>query len=130
MNTTAFLLVRLAVGASMFGHGLVRLPKLNGFSHWMTGLFEKSMLPLALVTPFSYILPLVEFAVGLLLLFGLFTRSAAVAGGVTMVLLLFGSAMVEDWGAMPSQLIHTAFFALLVQFIDSNSFALDKLLKR
>jgi len=127
MSQITFLLLRLAIGASMFGHGLVRLPKLNGFSHWMVGLYEKSILPTALVMPFSYILPLVEFAVGLLLLLGLFTRLAAVAGGVIMVLLIFGTTMIENWEAIASQLIHAAFFAILLQFVGSNSWALDKL---
>lgn len=130
MNPTTFSLLRLAIGASMFGHGLVRLPKLPVFSHWMVGLFERSMLPLSLVTPFSYVLPLVEFAIGLLLLLGLFTRPALIAGSLTMVVLLIGTTIVEDWGAIPSQLIHAAFFAVLLQFIQSNTFAMDNLLKR
>jgi thiosulfate dehydrogenase [quinone] large subunit len=45
MNTTSFLLLRLGIGISMFGHGLVRLPKLAGFSKWMVTSFEKSLLP-------------------------------------------------------------------------------------
>lgn len=82
MNKTAYLLLRLAIGASMFGHGLVRLPKLNAFSDWMVGSFEKSILPQALVVPFSYVLPIAEFTVGLLLILGLFTRQALIGGGL------------------------------------------------
>lgn len=130
METTSFLLLRLAIAISMFGHGLVRLPKLTTFSNWMVGSFEKSMLPKILVTPFSYILPIAEFTIGLLLLFGLFTKPSLVAGGVVMLALLFGTAMIENWEAVPSQLIHIAFFALLLQFIDSNSWAIDLLIKK
>lgn len=129
MNKTAFLLLRLAVGTSMFGHGLVRLPKLSGFSSWMVGSFEKSMLPSALVTPFSYALPIIELLVGLLLIIGLFTRQALVAGALTMIALIFGSSMIESWDAIPSQLIHTAFFAVLLHFIAHNQSSLDYLLK-
>lgn len=50
MNTNSFLLLRLAIGASMLGHGLVRLPKLQTFSHWMVGSFAKSILPQALLS--------------------------------------------------------------------------------
>lgn len=130
METTSFLLLRLAIAISMFGHGLVRLPKLTTFSNWMVGSFEKSMLPKILVTPFSYILPIAEFTIGLLLLFGLFTKPSLVAGGIVMLALLFGTAMIENWEAVPSQLIHIAFFALLLQFIDSNSWAIDLLIKK
>lgn len=127
MDKTAFLLLRLAIGASMFGHGLVRLPKLNGFSHWMVGLYEKSMLPSALVTPFSYTLPILEFLIGLCLLTGLFTRVSLIAGGLVMIVLILGTTLIENWDALGSQLIHAAFFAMLLHFIDSNSWALDRI---
>lgn len=130
MNTTSFLIVRLAVAASMLGHGLVRLPKLTGFSNWMVSSFEKSMLPSALVTPFSYILPIAEFVIGLLLVIGLLTRVSLIAGGFTMVILIFGSAMVENWEAMPSQFIHAAFFAVLLSFLQHNTYAVDNFLKK
>ena len=130
MNTTSFLIIRLAVAASMLGHGLVRLPKLHGFSNWMVGSFEKSMLPPVLVTPFSYILPIAEFVIGLLLVIGLFTRVSLIAGGFTMVILIFGSAMVENWEAMPSQFIHAAFFAVLLSFLQYNTYAVDDFFKK
>lgn len=127
MDTTVFLLLRLGIAISMFGHGLVRLPKLNAFSEWMTTSFEKSLLPKVMVIPFSYVLPVAEFTVGLLLLIGLFTKPALIMGAVILLVLLFGTAIIENWEAIPSQLLHLAFFALLLQFIQSNSWALDKL---
>lgn len=130
MNSITFLLLRLAIGASMFGHGLVRLPKLAGFSSWMVGSFEKSMLPLSLVRPFSYALPLLEFTVGLLLITGLFTKISLITGALIMVALIFGTTLIENWDAITSQLIHAAFFAVLLQFIQYNSYALDSLVKR
>lgn len=128
MNTNTFLLLRLAVGASLLGHGLVRLPKLAGFSAWMAGTFQKSMIPAALVTPFSYVLPVAEFITGLLLITGLFTRPALFAGAVIMILLILGTCMIENWEALPSQLIHVAFLATLLSFMEKNSFAIDKLI--
>ncbi|MDR7372137.1 DoxX family membrane protein [Flavobacterium aquidurense] len=130
METTSFLLIRLAIAISMFGHGLVRLPKLTIFSNWMVGSFENSILPKILVTPFSYILPIAEFSIGLLLLLGLFTKPSLIAGGLIMLVLLFGTAMIENWEAVPSQLIHIAFIALLLNFIDSNSWAIDLFIKK
>ena len=129
MNSYAYLIMRLAVAASMFGHGLVRLPKLSAFSGWMVDSFKDSLLPQILVTPFSYVLPVAEFTIGLLLLLGLFTRQAAIAGGFTMMLLIFGSCLTEHWDFVPSQLLHVAFFTLVLQFIATNSFALDRRIK-
>ncbi|MCS3801187.1 DoxX family membrane protein [Niastella sp. OAS944] len=130
MNTISFLLLRLAIGISFFGHGLVRFPKLQTFSNWMVGNFKKSLLPEALVVPFSMVLPFAEFAIGLLLLTGLFTKYALIAGSLVMLLLLFGTTMIENWDAIPSQIIHIALLAFLLHFIDANSLALDQLLKK
>ncbi|RBL93853.1 DoxX family membrane protein [Chitinophaga flava] len=129
-NTIAFVLTRLAIAASMFGHGLVRLPKLNAFSDWMVKSFEKSMLPGILVLPFSYILPLAEFAIGLLLILGLFTRTSLIAGAIVMIMLILGTTLIEDWGALASQLIHAAFFTVLLVFVRYNGFALDNLVRK
>jgi len=128
MNTNSFLLLRLAIGASMLGHGLVRLSKLETFSHWMMGSFAKSILPQALVVPFSYVLPIAEFIIGLLLITGLFTKPALIAGSLVMIILVFGTCMIENWEALPSQLLHVTFFTVLLQFIGSNSWAIDQLL--
>ncbi|RAJ76522.1 thiosulfate dehydrogenase [quinone] large subunit [Chitinophaga dinghuensis] len=130
MNTTVYLLLRFAIAASMLGHGLVRLPKLNGFSAWMVQSFEKSMLPHALVLPFSYVLPIAEFIIGLLLLVGLGTRIALIAGGIVMATLIFGSALIESWDYITGQLVHAAFFAILLQYINSNSYSLDKVFNK
>ncbi|MDM1072569.1 DoxX family membrane protein [Empedobacter brevis] len=130
MDRTAYVLLRLGIGISMFGHGVVRLPKLEAFSGWMVRSFEKSFLPEFLVTPFSYVLPIAEFLVGLLLLAGLFTRAALVSGAVIVLLLLFGTSMIENWEALPSQLIHLAFFAVLLQYFKANTFALDNLISK
>jgi thiosulfate dehydrogenase [quinone] large subunit len=128
--TKSYLLTRLAIGASMFGHGLVRLPKLPGFSNWMMGQFRHSMLPPALVLPFSYILPVAEFLIGLLLLLGLFMEKALIAGAIVMILLTLGTTSIENWDAIPSQLIHVAFFAVLLVFAEYNSYAVDGALRR
>jgi thiosulfate dehydrogenase [quinone] large subunit len=126
----AFFLARLSAGMSMFGHGLIRLPKLAGFSNWMTGKFENSILPKVLVLPFSYALPIAEFIVGILLLLGLFTRYALIAGSLIMTGLIFGSSMIEDWSAIPSQLIHAAYFSILLCFVNQYNFlAIDDKLK-
>jgi len=125
---TAFLLARLGIGMSFFGHGLVRLPKLTAFATHMVTPFQHSMLPEALVTPFAYILPFFEFGIGLLLLPGLFTKQALIAGAIVMILLIFGTTAVEQWQNLDSQLIHLAFFAALLPFADSlNGFSIDGL---
>ncbi|MFC3561034.1 DoxX family protein [Pedobacter jamesrossensis] len=125
-----YLISRLAIGLSFFGHGLVRLPKLTGFSYWMMAQFSKSFLPEALVLPFSYALPILEFASGLMILVGLFTRQGLLLAGAVSLALIFGTTMIENWEALPSQLIHVAFISLLLAYLPQNSCAVDKLLKK
>lgn len=126
----AYLLLRLAVGLSFFGHGLVRLPKLQEFSQWMTKLFENSMLPHFLVSPYSYILPVAEFVTGILLLLGVLTKQGLVAGAVVMLTLIFGSCLIEEWNALPSQLIHTLFLGVLLVYLPHNHYSIDQYRKR
>ena len=121
----AYLIVRIAIGLSMFGHGSVRLPKLQAFSEGMSKNFENSMLPEILTLPFSYILPIAEFIIGLLLILGCFTRISAIAGSVVLLSLIFGSSLIENWNAIPTQLIHIAFFAYVIQHMESNTYAID-----
>jgi len=129
-NSLSFVFLRLGIGLSLFGHGLVRLPKLQGFSKWMIGNFANSILPQSLVLPFSYALPVAEFGIGLLLITGLFTKGALAAGSIVMLLLIFGSCLIEEWSALPSQLIHLLFLAGLLSFIHLNSFAVDQLFNK
>ncbi len=125
-----YLLARLPIAVSMFGHGLDRIPKLQGFSNHLVEQFSKSMLPAALVTPFSYILPFAELLTGVLLILGLFTRYACVLGVLIMLVLIFGSCMIEQWDNVFSQIIYGAYFALLYYFAFYNRYSFDRLVTR
>ncbi|MET0573268.1 MAG: DoxX family membrane protein [Pedobacter agri] len=126
----AYLISRLAIGLSFFGHGLVRLPKLAGFSNWMVSQFSKSLLPEFLVVPFSYILPFAEFIAGLLIIIGLFTRQGLLLAGLISAALIFGTTMIENWEALPSQLIHVAFLSVLLAYLPHNTYAVDQIIKK
>jgi thiosulfate dehydrogenase [quinone] large subunit len=124
-ENTAYLLARLPIAMSMFGHGFIRLTKLQVFSDGMVKEFAKSMMPAALVIPFSYVLPFLEFITGVLLLIGLFTRFVTILGVVIMLALIFGSSLIEKWDLIFTQIIYGAYFALLYYFADYNGWALD-----
>lgn len=126
----AYLLGRMAIGLSFFGHGLVRLPKLSGFSEWMVEQFSKSLLPETLVLPFSYILPIAEFIAGLMIILGLFTRLGLMLAGFICLTLIFGTTLIENWEALPSQLIHVAFLSVLLTYLPHNRYAVDAIIKK
>jgi thiosulfate dehydrogenase [quinone] large subunit len=126
-NRQSFLLARLAIGTSLFGHGLVRLPKLDLFSQGMAAEFQHSILPQGLVLGFGYFLPFAEFGIGLLTLLGLFTRPAAIAGSLLMIALIFGTTAVEKFENIPSMLLHALFFIGVLIFVDRyDNWSLDR----
>lgn len=121
----AYFFLRLPLAMSMFGHGLVRLPKLSKFAEGMTEEFKKSILPEILVLPFGYALPIIEFLIGILLLLGWQTRNTIFAGLLTMAALVFGSSTTESWGAISAQLIHSLYFGMLLYFLPKDGFSID-----
>lgn len=124
-EAVAYLLARLTIGMSFFGHGLIRFTKLDAFSHGMVTQFSKSMLPGGMVLAFSYVLPFLEFLTGVLLLFGFFTRFAIVLGVGIMLSLIFGSSLVEQWNAVFTQLFYGAYLAVLYYFSQYNTLSVD-----
>jgi len=115
---TTYLFLRLPIAISLLGHGLVRLPKLEMFSNWMVTSMEKSAIPSFLILPFSYILPIVEFLIGLSLLIGFQTKYTIYSGLVLMSLLILGSASIENWSAIEAQLLHSAYLGGLLWFYE------------
>ncbi len=123
----SYLLGRLPMGLSFFGHGLIRITKLNIFSDGMVKQFEKSPLPVGLVSAFGHVLPFFEFITGILLLVGLFTRFSIILGSVIILALIFGSSMIEQWNAIFIQLFYGLYLAILYLFSDYNGFSIDAL---
>ncbi|TWJ02288.1 thiosulfate dehydrogenase [quinone] large subunit [Mucilaginibacter frigoritolerans] len=121
----AYLLARLPMGMSFFGHGLIRLTKLDAFSHGIVGQFSKSLLPAGLVLGFGYALPFLEFITGFLLLLGWFTRFAIILGVVIMLSLILGSSLIEQWNAVFTQIVYSAYLAILFYFADSDGISID-----
>ena len=117
---TAFFFLRLPVAVSLLGHGLVRLPKLAGFSNWMVGTMEKSVIPPALIVPFSYFLPIAEALLGLALLAAFKVRYTLFASIALMSLLILGSCSIENWSAIEAQLLHAFYLMAVYWFWEKN----------
>jgi thiosulfate dehydrogenase [quinone] large subunit len=125
-----YLLGRLPIAMSMFGHGLERLPKLSSFSGHMVQQFSKSILPLGLVELFGNVLPFLELLTGILLILGLYTRFATILGVMLMLALIFGSSMIEQWENAFTQIVYGVCFAFIYYFDQYNYYSVDQLLKR
>lgn len=126
----AHLVLRLALGVNLLGHGVVRLPKIPVFREWMTGVFAAGPLPAPLVSAFATTLPFAEASIGLLLALGLKTRAAATAAGLLMVTLILGSCSIEKWEWAGTQTTYALFAAILLHGLRHDRFSLDALLRR
>ncbi|MDT0642032.1 DoxX family protein [Zunongwangia sp. F363] len=121
----AYVLARITLGLNFLLHGLVRIPKLEKFASGLASGFEGTLMPLALAEAFAYVLPFLEFLIGLLILAGYKTKHVLAAAAVLIMLLIFGSALKEDWGAVATQMLYALFIFFLLIYLEYNLLALD-----
>jgi thiosulfate dehydrogenase [quinone] large subunit len=122
--------LRLAMGMSMFIHGAGRLPKISAFTESTLKMFSGSPLPPFAVVAFARVTPAVEALIGVLVLLGLATRFGLTLGGLWMVALIFGSALIEKYDAVGIQLIYSLIFFHLLQHLEQNTLSIDAVIAR
>jgi thiosulfate dehydrogenase [quinone] large subunit len=131
----AYLMVRLTMGFHMFAHGGSRLPILFEFASQTATEFAPVRLiglpffPAWLVYPFILSVPVVEFLVGILLILGLKTKLASIAGGVTLLLLMFGQVARMNFGTAHLMWFYVLIFALLVGSNFADRYSLDRMMR-
>src|SRR5580698_10761725 len=122
----AYALLRLVVGVNLMMHGVSRSMTGSGeFAAKLVMQFEHAPLPAWSVWAFGLVLPSIEGILGVLLLIGLRTRAVLIAASLLIVLLTFGSALVQDWGAAGIQLTYAAVYAAIVFLRRYNGWSAD-----
>ncbi|HMG02910.1 MAG TPA: MauE/DoxX family redox-associated membrane protein [Edaphobacter sp.] len=122
----AYALLRAVAGTNLLMHGVSRLLAGQlGFTTHLTEQFARSPLPEAIVHGFGTVLPPIEGLIGLLLLIGWKTRWALIAASLLMLVLTFGSALVQDWAAAGTQLMYALVFSVLLFLRQYNSWSVD-----
>ena len=129
-KTFGYTSLRLAIGMSMLIHGVARFPKLSVFAQQTVKMFAGSPLPAPAVELFARVTPFVEFAIGLSVLLGLATIWGLTCGGLWMVVLIFGSTLIEKYDIVGIQLIYSIIFFELLLRIEHNEISLDTLIER
>ena len=127
----AYALLRAVAGTNLLMHGVSRL--LAGpaaFTEHLTDQFAHSPLPAWSVHFFGSVLPAVEGLLGLLLLIGLKTRLALIASSLLILVLTFGSALVQDWTAAGAQLVYAVVFFALMFLRRYNSWSIDSCMNK
>ena len=125
----AYALLRIVFGVNIFFHGISRLVGDHAaFLAYLSQQMAKAPLPKSLLPPFAATLPWVEATVGLLLLLGLLTRFALVAGSLVLIVLMAGITLAQNWDVAGIQLIYCAIYFVLLTHRGRNFYSLDTLL--
>lgn len=118
------LIYRVFIGLSMaFAHGLGKLPP----SEQMLQGVESMGFPLPVI--FAWAAALSEFAGGLLIASGLFTRYASAFLGFTMAVAAFQVHAADPFKVKEMALLYLASCVLLI-FTGAGQFSLDKLFRK
>jgi thiosulfate dehydrogenase [quinone] large subunit len=127
----AYLFLRATLGVNIMLHGVARLLGGSGrFVSMLAQQYHSAPLPHSLVAAFAYSLPWIEAALGLLVLVGLFTRVSLSLGALLILVLTFGSSLLEDWQAAGLQLVYAAVYAALLAWVSANRFSVDAFIHR
>jgi thiosulfate dehydrogenase [quinone] large subunit len=127
----AYALLRIVFGVDIFFHGLSRLVGDHAaFLAYLSQQMAKAPLPKSILPPFAAALPWTEAIIGLLLLLGLFTRFALVAGSLEMIVLMAGITLAQNWDVAGIQLIYCAIYFVLLTHRGRNFYSLDTLIAR
>jgi len=128
---TAYALLRIVVGVNLMMHGVSRIISGPGeFAAKLVIQFTHAPIPAWSVWGFALILPSIEGILGLLILVGLRTRAAFIAASLLIVVLTFGSELVQDWNAAGIQLIYAMTYSALLYLRRYNGWSIDSWLQR
>jgi thiosulfate dehydrogenase [quinone] large subunit len=123
----AYAILRLTFGFNIMLHGLSRIFAGHAaFLAYLNHYFEKAPLISASMLPaFARVLPPIETALGVLLVLGLWTRFALIAGGLVITMLAIGTNLAQDWTVAGLQLIYAFIYYYLLVHRDLNSASID-----
>jgi thiosulfate dehydrogenase [quinone] large subunit len=127
----AYALLRIVVGVNLMMHGVSRIHAGTGeFAAKLVMQFSHAPLPAWSVWFFGLILPTIEGLFGLLILIGLRTRAALIAATLLIVVLTFGSALLQDWAATGTQLLYALVYSVLIFLYRHDGWSIDSWMKR
>lgn len=127
----AYLLFRVLLGTNICLHGMTRLAAGESkFRGTIVSQFAHTVIPHSLLVAFAYSLPWAEAMIGFLLTLGLLTPVALIAGLLVMILLTFGTSLVQDWQTAGLQLIYGISYAALLFLLPYNKYSLDSAMRR
>jgi thiosulfate dehydrogenase [quinone] large subunit len=123
---TAYALLRAVVGTNLLMHGVSRTMAGSGeFAAKLVMQFEHTPLPAWSIWAFGLTLPSIEGILGILLLIGLRTKATLIAASLLILVLTFGSALLQDWPAAGTQLTYALVYSALLFLRRYNGWSVD-----
>ena len=125
------LVMRLFVGSMLTLLAINKFALSGPVSQWsgrMVTEYTSTYLPQMLVTPIVYLLPYAQLGLGLLILFGLFSRPALAATSLLFVLATLGATAINDSITMAENSLYTMVTAVAFLFARWNAWSLDQAL--
>ena len=113
----AVLLLRLITGLNFAGHGLVRiLGGYTDFARTTVDQFADTILPEATVWIVGYTIPMIELALGVLLIVGFRVRITVTAAFALMAVLVSGMVLLEEWAVVSIQMVYILTLFVILAF--------------
>jgi len=133
MNATreiGYALLRVTLGVIFLTTGLVKLSM--GMASFRMVLQQQfaDALPSFIVTPFAYALPVVEVAIGAMLVIGLFNAIALIVAGVLLIVLTFGKTVINDTATVAGNLSYQLIVFVLLWCVHHNGYSVDRFRER
>ena len=128
----AYFTLRLALGVNELIHGVTRIftGSLSAFVDLTQTQFQNTPLPVWQVRSFATVVPIAEFAIGILLILGLWTRWALVLAAMLMVGIIFGTGMRNEWQIVFLQMFYSFLYSLLLVWRRYDAWSLDAWMSR
>ena len=123
-----YALFRMSLGMDIFMHGFARI--LTGVGLFVAQTekpFVHTIIPMPVVHSFLKVLPFFEFAIGGLLILGLFTMEASITGAAIMIILIFGMGSRQEWANVGNEMVYAAWYFVLIAFNENNWLCMDRL---
>ncbi|PJZ45385.1 MauE/DoxX family redox-associated membrane protein [Leptospira brenneri] len=128
--TLASLVLRIAIGANLLGHGIVRMgSKYEPFRIWLHTLFAETQIPNFFVSLMGYLIPPMELLLGVLILIGWQTKWSLFVASILMCSLIFGMCLLEKWEIVGIQMVYMLCYYLLLSSVDKQILSVDWILK-
>jgi thiosulfate dehydrogenase [quinone] large subunit len=104
------------MGVNFVFHSYTRWLDLQHFVTQTVTQFAATPLPAWSVRVVAFAIPFWEPVVGVLLVLGLWTRAALVAGAALIAVIVLGTALRADYPVVTQQLIYALYFFVLLLF--------------